>query len=215
MNQRSLFFSSGTLKLEGRLAIPARAEKVAGVVLCHPHPLYGGSMDNNVLFALSAALIGRGIASLCFNFRGVGQSEGEYDGAQGEIDDALAAAAFLADLTVIDPAGMGLAGYSFGGAIALEAGLLSDTIKAVVAVSPHQIPALDGAAWPWLLLCGSADNLISVSAVLEQKEKIVGADGAGAVEVIDGADHFWYGHEQIAADRAASFFQQHLAAARR
>ncbi len=215
MKRKEIFFPSGNLKLEGRLAIPDRAGKVAGVVLCHPHPLYGGSMDNNVLFALSAALTGRGVASLCFNFRGVGQSEGRYDGAQGEIDDALAATAFLAGLAGIDPAGLGLAGYSFGGAIALEAGLQSDMIRAVAAVSPHQIPALDGAAWPWLLLCGSADNLIPVSVVLKQKKKIIEADGAGAVEMIDGADHFWYGHEQIVADRVTFFFQQHLAAAKR
>ena len=124
MKQRKVFFQSGALNLEGRLVSPRRAETGAGVVICHPHPLYGGSMDNNVVYAVSKALAEKGITSLCFNFRGVGRSEGLHDDGRGEIDDTLAAIAFLAGCSEIDSGRVGLAGYSFGGAVALNAACL-------------------------------------------------------------------------------------------
>ncbi|NMD43588.1 MAG: alpha/beta fold hydrolase [Firmicutes bacterium] len=210
MKQEKVFFPSGTLNLEGRLALLPRPGAGAGVVLCHPHPLYGGSMDNNVVYAISKALAEKGIASFCFNFRGVGRSEGVHDGGQGEIDDTLAAIDCLAGHSEIDSGRVGLAGYSFGGAIALSAGMQSGRIKAVAAVSPQEIPDLDFAAWPRLVLCGADDTLIPASFILQQKEKITGPDGAGAVEVIKGADHFWHGDEKVLAGRIASFFEQHL-----
>ncbi len=212
MERNQVIISSGVLKLEGRMVILPYAGAAAGVVICHPHPLYGGSMDNNVVHAISSALAEKGIASLSFNFRGVGRSEGKHDGGQGEIDDALAAIAFLAEYKGIDSGRLGLAGYSFGGAIALEAGLQSSKVKAVAAVSPPEIPDFGAGDRPRLIICGSEDTLIPASTILSQKEKITGPDGAGAVEVIKGADHFWYGYEKTAAGRIASFFMQHLPA---
>lgn len=208
MKNDKVFFQSGALNLEGRLVIPPCAG--AGVVICHPHPLYGGSMANNVVYAVSRALTKKGIASFCFNFRGVGRSEGVHDGGQGEIDDTLAAIAFLADRSEIESGRVGLAGYSFGGAVALNAAMQSGRIKAVAAVSPPEIPDLSNCTGPRLILCGLEDNLIPASFIFQQKEKITGPDGAGAVEVIKGADHFWHGYEEVLASRIASFFQQHL-----
>src|SRR5690554_4830659 len=128
MKNDQVFFQSGTLNLEGCLVIPQRVGTAAGVVICHPHPLYGGSMANNVVYAVSRALTKKGIASFCFNFRGVGRSEGVHDGGQGEIDDTLAAIAFLADRSEIESGRVGLAGYSFGGAVALNAAMQSGRI---------------------------------------------------------------------------------------
>lgn len=210
MKQQDLFFPSGSLKLEGSLLIPTQAKAAAGTVICHPHPLYGGCMNNNVIYAISEALAGEGIISLRFNFRGVGRSEGGHDGVQGEIDDALAALDFLAGFSGIAPARLALAGYSFGGAVVLQAGLQRGSIGAVAAVSPHEIPDLSTAAWPRLLLCGSEDNLVYPTLFFQQKENIAGRDGADAVEVIAGADHFWYGYEKVMAGRVASFFQRYL-----
>ena len=87
-----------------------------GAVICHPHPMYGGSMDNNVVEAIIAAMWRRGYATLRFNFRGVGASEGEYDGGEGEAEDARAAVEFLAAQPDIDRGAIALAGYSFGAA---------------------------------------------------------------------------------------------------
>lgn len=204
-----LYFPGSGLQLEGRLAIPLHREAAAGVVLCHPHPLHGGTMDNNVIHAVTRALVERGVAVLRFNFRGVGRSGGVHDGGRGEIDDALAAVDFLAGCSTVDSGRLGLAGYSFGGAIALSAAIRSSRIRAVAAVSPPEIPDLGSCGRPRLVLCGSKDRLIPVASILEHKDAITGPDAAGVLEVIRGADHFWHGHEGEVANRVADFFQQY------
>ena len=89
MNEKHVTFRSGELTLEGLIAKPGGGAPAA--VVCHPHPLYGGSMYNNVVEAILEALWQRGFATLRFNFRGVGASEGEHSGGVGEGDDAKAA----------------------------------------------------------------------------------------------------------------------------
>jgi len=93
MNEIQISFRSGDLTLEGLLANPGANAPAA--VVCHPHPLYGGSMYNNVVDAILAAMWQAGYATLRFNFRGVGASEGEHDGGPGEVDDAVAAMTYL------------------------------------------------------------------------------------------------------------------------
>lgn len=176
MIQENVSFNSGNLSLEGRLVIPCGLKAIPGVVICHPHPLYGGSMDNNVVHAISRALTGKGIASLRFNFRGVGRSEGLHNGGKGEVEDALAAVAYLAGREEINPAGVGLVGYSFGGVIALTAGIRSDAVKALVAVSPAGIPELGLSPKSRLVICGTEDSLIPASSILQQEEKITGQE---------------------------------------
>ena len=92
MSESRITFPCGDLTLEGRLTLPDGGAPRAAVV-CHPHPMYGGSMDNNVVEAVLEALWHRQFATLRFNFRGVGRSQGRYDGGIGEISDAAAAPA--------------------------------------------------------------------------------------------------------------------------
>ncbi len=206
MKLEKVVFMSGTLKLEGRLMSPAAAgtDPVPGVVLCHPHPLYGGSMNNNVTHALSKALVEKGIAALLFNFRGVGLSEGAYDHGRGEMEDARSAVLFLAAREGIDSFRLGLIGYSFGGTVALASGIGDDDVKAVAAVSPPELPDLSGPK-PRLIVCGTKDTLVSASGIQQEIERIAG-DGAASVEIIEGADHFWGGYEGELADLVVDFF---------
>ena len=91
-----------------------------GAVICHPHPLYGGSMENNVVEALEEGFLQSGFATLRFNFRGVGESQGAYDDGDGEVDDAVAACAYMRDM--LGPGTrLVLAGYSFGAWVASRA----------------------------------------------------------------------------------------------
>jgi uncharacterized protein len=103
--------------LEGMLQEGSRR---GGVVICHPHPLYGGEMHNNVVSAVEAGFSENGFTTLRFNFRGVGGSSGGYDEGEGEVTDALAALAFLRS-HLDEGARVVLAGYSFGAWIAAKA----------------------------------------------------------------------------------------------
>jgi alpha/beta superfamily hydrolase len=94
--------------------------KRGGAVICHPHPLYGGSMYNNVVEALEEGFLQSAFTTLRFNFRGVGGSEGAYDDGNGEVQDAIAACGYMRHILGGD-ASLVLAGYSFGAWIAARA----------------------------------------------------------------------------------------------
>jgi len=199
MNESRITFRSGDLTLEGMFARPLGGAASPGAVICHPHPMYGGSMDNNVVEAIGSAMRRCGYATLRFNFRGVGASEGEYDGGAGEADDARAALSFLAEQGCA--AGLVLAGYSFGAAIAMRAGLSDSRVARVIAVA-LPVAAMDTGAdapapKPLLIFSGDRDSYSPI-ATLEQTARKLGA--AATLKVIAGADHFFAGYESTLAD---------------
>jgi len=178
------------------------------VVVCHPHPLYGGDMYNNVVSVICEALAKESIATLRFNFRGVGRSEGSHEEGFGEQADVSAALDFLESREGIDKGRMGLAGYSFGTKVAMPVALREQRVRAVALVSPF----LDDADWqnirtysvPKLFICGSEDSFISHHKV----KRLVGeAAPPSECEVIFGADHFWCGFEGKVGRKVADFFR--------
>lgn len=194
------------LFLEGCLDLPEGEGPFPGVVLCHPHPLYGGDMENNVILAASRALTKRGIAALRFNFRGVGKSQGTYSGGPGEQEDARAALAWLTGRKETDPARTGIMGYSFGGMIALLAGEASPAARALAAVSPVLTAGmLTACEKPKMIICGGADSLLPAPQTIREAEAMAGPK---TVLVIPGVDHFWRGRENEAAVPAAEFFKE-------
>jgi len=204
MNTLEVTINNDGLSLEACLEFPGSPGPCPGVVLCHPHPLYGGDMDNNVILAVSRALTGEGIACLRFNFRGVGRSGGSFAGGTGEKDDARAALSFLARREEIDPDRIGILGYSFGGMVALSAGARSDAVKALAAVSPVVPAGVPGdCVKPKFIVCGSEDKMIPSPAILEEAAKMAGPK---TVEVISGADHFWWGYEEKLTNLVVDFF---------
>ena len=193
MSESKVVFPSGELKLEGLIALPER-DAAGAAVVCHPHPMYGGSMHNNVVEAILDALWRRGFATLRFNFRGVEGSEGEYDGGEGEVDDARAAARFLAEKA--GAKSVTLAGYSFGASMALRAGLVDPTVSNVIAVAlpvgVMNIEAGESASKPVLLVSGDHDSY----SPLEPLRSFAAQLGSGArLEIVPGADHFFGGYE--------------------
>ncbi len=117
--------------VEGMLRIKSRN---AGVVICHPHPLYGGSMHNNVVDAVDEGFFSAGFTTLRFNFRGVGGSGGYYDEGEGEVDDLIACLDFL-KTRLNDDAYVMLAGYSFGAWICSKAADKVDGISGMFLVA--------------------------------------------------------------------------------
>lgn len=178
----------GSVTLDARVSVPSAAR--AGVVLCHPHPLYGGDMDSHVVLRMAEACAARNLATLRFNFRGVGASTGKHDDGRGEQDDVRAA---LAELRRRLPAGaaVALAGYSFGAAVAAAvaggapvAGLA--LIAPPVRIVPLTPPAVNG---PFLIVIGADDQYCSPAAL----ETVRDAAPRVTITVIDGADHFFFG----------------------
>lgn len=112
----SLFIPGPAGRLEALLEAPARAEPAEIALVCHPHPLHGGTLHNKVVHRLARALRSTGAATLRFNFRGVNLSQGQYDHGAGEIDDARAALAFLLQRFPSLP--LTVAGFSFGSRVA-------------------------------------------------------------------------------------------------
>jgi len=193
MTESRITFPCADLRLEGLIALPDR-EASAAAVVCHPHPMYGGSMHNNVVDAVLEALWQRRFATLRFNFRGVGNSEGEYDGGEGELDDARAAVAFLARRAGARSAL--LAGYSFGASVSLRAGLADPAVNRLVLVAlpvAMMNPGLDcSTSKPVLLASGDRDAYSPV----EPLRALAGRLGSCArLEILAGADHFFGGCE--------------------
>jgi alpha/beta superfamily hydrolase len=159
-------------------------------VICHPHPLYGGTMDNKVVTTVARALQETGIPTLRFNFRGVGASAGEFDQGVGETADADAVAAWGAERW----AGRSLviAGFSFGGYVALR--LAQQRLpRCLITIAP----AVQGFAastavprCPWLVVQGDADELVDPSGVIDWVNTL---DPKPRLVVLPGVGHFFHG----------------------
>jgi hypothetical protein len=202
---RRVVFPCGNIQLEGILSIPDGKASFPVVVVCHPHPLYGGDMDNNVVTAVCSALAVGSIATLRFNFRGAGNSGGSFNDGFGEQDDLRAAVDFLLTLKEIDRRKIGLAGYSFGGMVANAVAVRDKRVTQLALISP----ALDASAWeqlkeylqPKIILIGDEDNTIS----FRPFQRFFG--DAKQYQIIAGADHFWVGFEEQLSRKITCFFQ--------
>ena len=211
MPQVPLTIDSAGVALEGVLQLPDGEGPFGAVVVCHPHPLYGGAMDNNVVAAASAGLRARRLAALLFNFRGVGASEGDAGDRDEALADARAVLARAATLDEIDGERLGLAGYSFGSAVAAAAAAPSIAALALIALplsmAGESADALAAYAGPLLLLSGSEDGGSDAEGL---RALAATTAGSAQVEIEAGADHFWQGHERAIADVAGEFFLEAL-----
>jgi len=211
MKPQQIVFPCGELKLEGLFYSVEAKEPVPAVVVCHPHPLYGGSMHNNVTNAMAEALVKSGIAALLFNFRGVGGSQGSHGGGIAEQEDVRAALDYLGPAKGVDAGRLGLAGYSFGAGVAFPVGCRDERVGAMALVSPYfestPLSLLKGCRKPKLILSGSRDDMVRA-----QDVETYGREAAEPkkCEIIKGPDHFWGGYERPMAEKVAGFFKDVL-----
>ncbi|GBD10952.1 hypothetical protein HRbin23_00602 [bacterium HR23] len=203
--------TSEGLRLEGVLHRPAGRGPWPGVVLCHPHPLYGGDMHNTLIVAVAEALHSRGFCVVRFNFRGTGASEGVHSHGIGEVEDACEALIALGMVQGVDNGRLGIMGYSFGAGVALEVACQPGMVQAVCAVAPppHALnhPSAVHTTVPKLFLCGDQDHIIPP----EQFQFLTRrwADPK-EVHLWEGVDHFFRGAERRAALLVADFFSRWL-----
>ena len=195
--------SAPGVELEAELAVALKPR--VGVVLCHPHPQYGGTMRSIVIGALFDALPNAGASALRFNFRGVEGSTGTYDAGRGEADDARAAIHALADrLDARTP--IVLAGWSFGGDVALS--VLDDTVAAWVAIAPPlrfaDAAAVGADPRPKLVLLGEHDEVRAPDEVVQ----LATAWTETEVHVIPGASHFFVGRTDQVVTLTVAFLDR-------
>jgi len=205
MKETRVKFPSMDLTLEGITTVPDGNGPFPGVVVCHPHPLYGGEMDNNVVLPVCQALGQLSIVTLRFNFRGVGRSEGKFANGVGERDDVAAAISYLSSLETVEKERIGLCGYSFGGAVSLEVAPRDERVKALALISPDisTYAPMKQYTKPKLVICGGADQFVSIIALQRLAEEMPPPND---FELVAGADHFWNGFENRASARVATFF---------
>ncbi len=203
-----VLLSSPAGKLEALLELPVHEPKYASAaVICHPHPLYGGSMHSKVVFTASRAFLDLGIPTLRFNFRGVGRSSGRYDRGIGELDDVRAAINYMAGKykRIL------IAGHSFGAWAGMKAGCEDPRVQILIGIG---MPAdfadmsfLMDCPKPRLFIHGTLDELIPI-------EKIGGLYSAipepKKLTRIEGADHFFTGKLDAVSETMRHLIEEYL-----
>ena len=163
-----------------------RRSETTGVVLSHPHPLYGGSMSDGVLATIDAALESLELSSLRYNFRGVGGSSGEFDQGIGEIEDLRCVVGdFQAEVQHIN-----LVGYSFGASVTLNYAHQTKFAGKVILVSPPTTNPLPQLAAETHVLVGSEDQVSNLSVLREWSQECKDV----TLHELDDADHFFAGY---------------------
>ena len=203
MPEALLTIPCGNLHLEARFD---RGDGAATAVICHPHPLYGGSMDNNVVDALQKSLRDGGLGTLRFNFRGVGGSTGQHRGAQADVEDLIAVFDYLHQqgLQVLP-----LAGYSYGAWIGLRA--MKEGLEpplSILASPPLDFLDFRGLAppsCPCLITLGDQDDFCSVASIRSWSTPAPEAGSGARLELLPGCDHFYGGFEKSLAEKVTAF----------
>ena len=177
------------LSLEALLALPPSPP--AGVVICHPHPLYGGDMENPVVVRVQEVCAGLGLATLRFNFRGVGASGGVHGGGVGEQDDAAAALDALAK--AMGGGTLAIAGFSFGSRIAALVGSRDGRVGGIALIAPplamSDFGFLEDIRVPTLAVAGTRDQYCPS----DEFARFTAARPWIKAATIEGADHFFFG----------------------
>lgn len=173
-------------------------------IVCHPHPLHGGTMDNKVAHTVARSFFRLGVTAVRFNFRGVGRSGGSHAEGIGEREDLLAVAHWA--LQSSPGASLFLAGFSFGAMVALMSAPQLP-LRGLVAVAPpvSRLPeSFAPPPCPWLILHGEKDELVPLQSVSEWRA--AHAESA-ALAVVEGATHFFHGKLNTLAEQVDSFIR--------
>jgi alpha/beta superfamily hydrolase len=174
------------------------------VIVCHPHPLYGGSLKNKVVHILAETFNAMGMLSISFNFRGVGKSGGHFDHGVGESDDLLAVAQFFRARQPQAP--LWLAGFSFGAYVALRAHQRLGAERLLLVAPPvtmFDFAELPEVEIPWMVIQGGKDEIISPEAV---SHWVAARPNRPDYRWMADADHFFHGRLNRLRDSLVSLW---------
>ncbi|MBI4218685.1 MAG: hypothetical protein HY682_00980 [Chloroflexi bacterium] len=211
LRQSAIEFEVDGEPVSGIMAGPvAPAKRIPGVVLCHPHPLFGGSMESPVVFAICRELAELGIASLRFNFRR--PKDGSAAVTESAIHDLVTAFEIIREWDHVNPKKCGLTGHSFGAAAILKSWRFLDDARAISLVAPPLNAMRDTAIGDdrrrRQIVIGQADKLVHVSDV---RDSVAVMKRPTELVEIPEADHFFWHREPEVARTVAQFFKETLA----
>lgn len=201
MSLPELFFPAGETsfiipgpqgQLESLVYSAGDSNRVA--IICHPHPLFQGTMNNKVVYTLSRAFQNAGITAIRFNYRGVGNSTGTFGDSIGEVEDLLAVMAWVKEK--VPSVEFYLAGFSFGAFIAASGAACGNCIQLfsiAPAVTNQPYNALPKINCPWVVIQGEADEVIAAESVYEWFEHAKSHQSSLKLIKMPGASHFFHG----------------------
>ena len=201
-------------RIEGRYS-PGKRETAPIALILHPHPRAGGSMNHPVAVQLYHLFMKRGFATLRFNFRGVGRSQGEFDSGIGELADAATA---LDWLQTNNPAASQcwVAGFNFGAWVGMQLLMRRPETDGFISVSPptnvYDFSFLAPCPASGLILHGSGDTVATPNEVERVVAKLRTQKGISiAYELVDGANHYWTDHLPAVEERVGAYLDRRLA----
>jgi len=179
-------------KIEALLTVPDtnNAHDAIGVV-CHPHPLHGGSMNNKVAHTIAKTFVELSVPTIRFNFRGVGQSIGEFDEGIGEQEDLFAVVNQMREFYPFES--LWLAGFSFGSFVAFKAHKRVEAQRLITVAPPVRMFNFEDSELPacsWLLIQGMADEVVSAEEIINWANKL---NSPPDIITLDEASHFFHG----------------------
>jgi len=197
-------------QLEAILKEP-QAERRGVALVCHPHPLGGGTMHNKVVFRVAAGLVDAGMTTLRFNFRGVGASTGVHSEIEGGIEDVRDALKYLRENFPKDE--ITLAGFSFGSRVGMQVGMSDESVVRLISIGTpvekyRDYDFLTAVAKPILFIHGDKDEFCSVESLRSLTDKIPQAE----VVIFKNAGHFFDEHLQQLRDVVRDWTEKILAA---
>ncbi|MCC2646484.1 MAG: alpha/beta hydrolase [Rickettsiaceae bacterium] len=189
-----VYFNGPAGRIEGRYN-ESSDKKSPVVLVLHPHPVYGGTMNNKVVYAMYKTFVENGFTTLRINFRGVGKSQGEFDNGVGELTDAATALDWLQTQNPF-ATDFWIAGFSFGSWVGMQLMMRRPEITNFLAVSPpvnkYDFTFLSPCPVPGLIVQGNRDSIVSEEAVLDMVDKLSKQKQAPVeCKIINGADHFF------------------------
>ncbi len=203
-------------RIEGRYHHSERKDAPIAIVL-HPHPLYGGTMNNKVVYNLYHAFVRAGFSTLRFNFRGVGRSQGKFDDGIGEMTDAATALDWV-QLQNPDASACWIGGFSFGAWISMQLLMRRPELEGFLSISPpanmYDFSFLAPCPSSGLIVQGDSDDVVDEEAVSKLAAKLATQKGGRIeYEIVQGADHYFRQHmdelngvlDQYLASRSEEF----------
>jgi alpha/beta superfamily hydrolase len=188
---------------DSRAPTPGARKFTAFGVICHPHPLFGGTLDNKVVYSLARAFHDLGVPTIRFNFRGVGKSAGSFADGIGETEDVLAVVA--AGREKWPDAVLWLGGFSFGGAVAVRAAAQADPVRLVTVAPAIRRVSLEGVTMPtcpWLIVQGDHDDLVDHREIIEWAAHL---PHPPEIALLPGVEHLFHGKLNELRDAVTRF----------